>query len=180
MSTTSTTQNGVTPSPSTPINAVTPEQVADAIKAAGCAVNSIEQDGQVRLHSASHGIGFQVLWGNARAPGQYADFTLSCPLRVQGGELPAGLLDSWHRSKRFARVSQHGDFVVLEMDVLVAGGVSADYLFVSLQLWMQMMGQFFVFLRNFKPDSKPDSITPPEKPGEPVGAAVEETAALAE
>jgi hypothetical protein len=174
MSTNSTPQDGVTPNPSASFNAVTPLQVADAIKAAGCAVTSAEQDGLVRLHSASHGIGYQVLWGNSMAPGEYADFTLSCPLRVQGGELPAGLLDDWHRSKRFARVSQHGDFVVLEMDVLVAGGVSADYLSVSLQLWMQMMGQFFVFLRNFKPDS----VAALEPPAE-VAAAVEEGAALA-
>jgi hypothetical protein len=70
---------------------------------------------------------------------------------VQGGDLPAGLLAEWHRSKRFARVAQHGDFVVLEMDVLVAGGVSATHLNINLQLWTQMMGQFFLFLRNFTP-----------------------------
>ena len=45
------------------------EQTAEAIKAAGCAVTSIKHDGAVRLHSASHGIGFQVLWGNETAPG---------------------------------------------------------------------------------------------------------------
>ena len=55
------------------------EQTAEAIKAAGCAVTSIEHDGVVRLHSASHGIGFQVRWGNETAPGQYADLTLCCP-----------------------------------------------------------------------------------------------------
>lgn len=126
------------------------DQVAEAIKAAGCAVTPIEQDGVVRLHSASHGVGFQVLWGNAQAKGQYADFTFSCPLRVQGGELPAGLLTEWHRTKRFARVSQHGDFVVLEMDVVAAGGVSPNHLAVAAQIWTQMMGQFFLYLRNFR------------------------------
>jgi len=126
------------------------DQVAEAIKAAGCAVTPIEQDGVVRLHSASHGVGFQVLWGNAQAKDQYADFTFSCPLRVQGGELPAGLLIEWHRTKRFARVSQHGDFVVLEMDVVAAGGVSPNHLVVAAQIWTQMMGQFFLYLRNFR------------------------------
>ena len=130
---------------------VTSEQVSEAIKSAGCAVTAIEQDGAIRLHSASHGIGFQVLWGNAQAPTQYVDFTLSCPLRVQGGALPEGVLADWHRSKRFARVAQHGDFVVLEMDVIVAGGVSPAHLGLNIQLWTQMMGQFFLFLRNFTP-----------------------------
>lgn len=177
MSQASTTDNSVAASALTLIDAVTPDQVSDAIKVAGGAVTAIEQDGVVRLHSASHGIGFQVLWGNPIAPQLYADFTLSCPLRVQGGELPAGLLDSWHRSKRFARVSQHGDFVVLEMDVLVAGGVSASYLAVSLQLWMQMMGQFFVFLRNYQPASVSPS---PVEEAQDQPAANEKSAALAE
>ncbi|RZL66186.1 MAG: YbjN domain-containing protein [Variovorax sp.] len=137
------------------ITFMTPDQVSDAIKAAGCAVTAIEQDGVVRLHSASHGVGFQVLWGNAMAPGQYADFTLSCPLRVQGGTLPVEVLGEWHRTKRFARVAQHGDFVVLEMDVIAAGGITPANLSVSLQLWTQMMGQFFLHLRNFKPAAAP-------------------------
>jgi hypothetical protein len=130
---------------------VSPEQVSDAIKRAGCAVTAIEQDGVVRLHSASHGIGFQVLWGNAVAPSRYADFVLSCPLRIQGGSLPAGVLTEWHRTRRFARISQHGDFVVLEMDVVAAGGIGADYLPTALRLWTQMMGEFFLYLRNFRP-----------------------------
>ncbi|AZG09426.1 YbjN domain-containing protein [Pigmentiphaga sp. H8] len=130
------------------------DQVAEAIKAAGCAVTPIEQDGVVRLHSASHGVGFQVLWGNAQAKDQYADFTFSCPLRVQGGDLPAGLLTEWHRTKRFARVSQHGDFVVLEMDVVAAGGVAFNHLVVAAQIWTQMMGQFFLYLRNFRAEER--------------------------
>lgn len=134
---------------------VNSEQVSDAIKAAGCAVTAIEQDGVVYLHSASHGVGFQVLWGSALSPGQYADFTLSCPLRVQGGTLPGEVLADWHRTKRFARAALHGDFVALEMDVLAAGGISPANLVVSMQLWTQLMGQFFLHLRNFKPTAAP-------------------------
>ena len=140
--------------------ALTPEHVSEAIKAAGCAVTAIEQDGVVRLHSASHGIGFQVLWGNALGPGIYADLTFSCPLRVQGGVLPDAVLADWHRSKRFARVALHGDFVVLEMDVVAAGGVSAGHLSVMVQLWTQMMGQFFLHLRNFRPQAEAQVAAP--------------------
>ena len=134
---------------------VTPEQVCDAIKAAGCAVTPVEQEGVMRLHSACHGVGFQVLWGNVAVGGQYLDFTLSCPLRMQGGSLPESALSSWHRAKRFARVAQHGDFVVLEMDVVVAGGVSANHLALTMRLWTQVMGEYFTHLRNFRAESTP-------------------------
>lgn len=131
------------------LTSMTPDQVSEAIKGIGCAVTAFEQDGVTRLHSAAHGVGFQVLWGNALANGLYADFTLSCPLRIQGGNLPDGLLGEWHRTKRFARVAQHGEFVVLEMDVVMAGGVTAGHVQICLQLWSQMMGQFFLFLRSY-------------------------------
>lgn len=144
--------------------------VTDAIQAAGCAVTAVEQDGVVRLHSASHGIGFQVLWGNPIAAGEYADLTLSCPLRVQGGTLPEGVLSAWHRSKRFARVAQHGDFVVLEMDVVAAGGVTPGHLALTLNLWTQMMGQFFLHLRNYKAASDEAQADAPAAVEEPVGA----------
>ncbi|UIN21421.1 YbjN domain-containing protein [Herbaspirillum frisingense] len=132
------------------IHSVSAQQIGEAIKAAGCAVTILEQNGFPMVHSASHGVGFQVLWGNpAGETGQYLDFTLSTPLRVQEGVLPEGLIAEWHRSKRFARVVQHGEMISLEMDVIVAGGVSASYLNMVVQLWTQMMGQFFLHLRNF-------------------------------
>jgi len=36
------------------------------------------------------------------------------------------------------------------MDVMVSGGVAPTYLGVAMQLWVQMMGQFFLHLRNFQ------------------------------
>lgn len=125
------------------------DQVAEAIKASGCAVTAVNDNGVVRLHSASQGIGFQVMWGNALREGEYVDLTLSCPLRVQGGTLPEGLLGEWHRTKRFVRASLHGDFVVLEMDILAAGGITPQHLAMMVQLWSQMMGQFFQHVRSY-------------------------------
>lgn len=125
------------------------DQVAEAIKASGCAVTVVNADGMVRLHSASQGIGFQVLWGNAVSDGEYVDLTLNCPLRIEGGSLPDGLLADWHRTKRFVRAAQHGDYVVLEMDILAAGGITPNHLAMQMQLWSQMMGQFFQHLHHF-------------------------------
>ncbi len=123
--------------------------VADAIRAAGCAVTPVERDGIVHLQSASHGVGFQVLWGNRLSAGSYADLTLSCAMRLHSGDLPEGLLNDWHRAKRFARAAQHGEFVALELDIVAAGGISPTHLRLMVQLWMQMMGEFFLHLRHY-------------------------------
>lgn len=159
--------------------AVTPEQVSEAIKSAGCSVTALEHNGVAHLHSASQGVGFQVLWGNAAAEaGQFVDFTMSCPLRVQGGVLPPGLIAEWHRNKRFARIVEHGEMIALEMDVIVAGGVGKNHLSMTFQLWTQMMGQFFLHLRNFA--AQETDAAPAVEAGKSVAAATadaEETSA---
>lgn len=153
----------VTSSESSPLDVITfmtSAQVADAIRAAGCAVSVQQDDLVTRLHSASHGIGYQVHWGNQAGVDQYLDLTLSCPLRIQGGDLPEGLINEWHRSRRFARVAAHGEFLVLEMDVFVAGGVTSEFLRFSMRLWVEMMGQFFLHLRNFTQQAAGQAAAP--------------------
>ncbi len=153
----------VTSSESSPLDVITfmtSAQVADAIRVAGCAVSVQQDDLVTRLHSASHGIGYQVHWGNQAGVDQYLDLTLSCPLRIQGGDLPEGLINEWHRSRRFARVAAHGEFLVLEMDVFVAGGVTSEFLRFSMRLWVEMMGQFFLHLRNFTQQATGQAAAP--------------------
>lgn len=38
---------------------------------------------------------------------------------------------------------------MLEMDVLVAGGVSQGYLRTAVELWDRLMREFLLFLRNY-------------------------------
>ncbi len=133
------------------LEVLTAADLVAAIQAAGCAVRPVSQDGGVHLSSACHGVGFTVLWGNAEAPGRYVDITLSCPLRMQGGQLTEEVFAEWHRSRRFARMSRHADVVALEMDVVAAGGITPAHLTVMLKLWTQMVGQFLAYLRNVGP-----------------------------
>lgn len=131
------------------IDSVTPQFLADALQSAGYRVNVSEQNGVVQLLSASQGIGFAVRFGNpATQEGQYLDFTLSCALRVQG-ELPQGLENRWNIEKRFARLARHGEFLVLEQDVVLAGGVSESYLRVATELWDRLLQEFLLYLRTF-------------------------------
>ena len=63
------------------------------------------------------------------------------------GELPAGLAERWSVEKRFARLTVQGAFLVLELDVIVAGGVSENYLLATTELWDRLLQEFLLFLR---------------------------------
>ncbi|VVP90579.1 YbjN domain-containing protein [Pseudomonas fluorescens] len=131
------------------ISHVSPQSLTDVLQAAGYRVNQTEQNGIVQLLSASQGIGYAVRFGNpAVEQGSYVDFTFSCALRVQG-ELPQGVAEQWNASRRFARLSLQGEFLVMEMDVVVAAGVSNDHLRGNLELWDRLLQEFIVYLRDF-------------------------------
>ncbi|MBR8656937.1 YbjN domain-containing protein [Achromobacter sp. Marseille-Q0513] len=126
---------------------VSAERLQEVLQSAGYRVTVSEQNGMVQLLSASQGVGFAARMGNPALPeGQFLDYTLSCALRVQG-ELPAGLAERWNVEKRFARLTVQGAFLVLELDVIVAGGVSENYLLATTELWDRLLQEFLLFLR---------------------------------
>ncbi|WP_271102971.1 YbjN domain-containing protein [Pseudomonas tohonis] len=131
------------------IHSITPDQLTERLQAAGYRVNRTEQGGVVQLLSASQGIGFAVRFGNpATAAGAYLDYCFSCALRIQG-ELPAGLAEVWNASRRFARLSRQGEFLVLEMDAIVAAGVSPQHLQGQMELWDRLLQEFIAYLRDY-------------------------------
>lgn len=131
------------------INHVSAEHLTELMQACGYRVNRSEQNDVVQLLSASQGIGYAVRFGNAAAEtGSYFDFTFSCALRVQG-ELPTGITERWNASRRFARLSIQGEFLVMEMDVMVAAGVSPDHLRSNLELWDRLLQEFVSYLRDY-------------------------------
>ncbi|KDB08133.1 Sensory transduction regulator [Burkholderia sp. lig30] len=140
----------------TPIDSIDIEQLARVLRDAGYRVTAVEQNGVAQLMSASQGVGFSVRFGNAALPSQpgvapdaarYIDYTLVCVLQVQG-EMPAELVANWNRTKRFARLASHGAFLALEMDVIVAGGVSERYLRGTIELWDRLIQEFLLHLRS--------------------------------
>ena len=131
------------------IDFVTAESLTSLLQDAGCRVTPGEQGGVEQLLSASQGIGFSVRFGNrAQEPGRYLDFIYSCALHVQG-ELPEGLTNQWNASRRFARLSAQGAFLVMEMDVVVADGVSQKSLLGSLVLWDRLLQEVVTYLRDY-------------------------------
>lgn len=131
------------------IEFVTADSMTTLLQDAGCRVNRIEQNQVVQLQTASQGIGYSVRFGNlAKQQGEFLDFTYSCTLRVQG-EIPENLVNQWNISRRFARLSSQGEFLVLEQDVVVADGVSPKNLLGSLVLWDRVLQEFVIYLRDF-------------------------------
>lgn len=131
------------------IESITPEQLSEVLQGAGYRVNRTEQNGVVQLLSASQGIGYAVRFGNPAAEsGTYLDYTYSCALRIQG-ELPSGLAEQWNISRRFARVSLQGEFLVMEMDAIVAAGVSQTHMRSTLELWDRLLVEFVIYLRDY-------------------------------
>jgi hypothetical protein len=145
------------------ITQVSPQSLTDVLQAAGYRVNQTEQNGILQLLSASQGIGYAVRFGNPAAEqGSYVDFTFSCALRVQG-ELPAGVAERWNATRRFARLSLQGEFLVMEMDVVVGAGVSNDHLRGNLELWDRLLQEFIVYLRDFSQTAQATPATVAEE-----------------
>ncbi len=143
------------------IQSITPSQLGDLLQRAGYRVNPADQGGVVQLLSASQGIGFAVRFGNgAVTAGSFLDFTFSCALRIEG-ELPEGLAQVWNATRRFARLGVQGDFLVMEMDAIVAAGVSEDHLRGQLELWDRLLQEFVVYLRDFTQQARAQQATAP-------------------
>jgi len=162
-----------------PIEAISAERLADILRRAGYRVTVAEQNGAMQMMSASQGVGFAVRFGNPAAglvpqgtdaaAIPYIDYTLSCVLQVQG-DLPAELVANWNRTKRFARLASHGAFLALEMDVVVAGGVSERHLRSTVELWDRLIQEFLLHLRN-RPALAEQEAAARAAGGEPAPAA---------
>lgn len=131
------------------LNTVTPAQLIDALQQAGCRATEVRQDDKVRIQSAAQGLGFIVGFGN-RVPGseveEYSDFSFQLLLTVEG-EASSELVAGWNRDRRFARLAQVANTLVLSMDVLVAGGVSPAWLRGQVELWDFVLREYVRYLQ---------------------------------
>ena len=127
----------------TVITAITPSIIAEILKATGYRANVVERDGVQQVQSAAQGLGFFLGFGNAvpNASAQYVDFSFHCWITIQD-ELPAGLVESWNQSMRFARLFRQQQLLVLTMDVMVAGGVTEAFLCAQCELWDRVIADF--------------------------------------
>jgi hypothetical protein len=130
------------------VGSTTPAAFAEILRRTGYRAAVVEQQGRVQVQSAAQGLGFFVAFGNPDpgAPGSHVDIAFHCLMTIQG-ELPAGLVERWNREMRFARLYRQDDFLVLCMDVMLAGGVSEEFLCAQCELWDRVIRDFILRIR---------------------------------
>jgi hypothetical protein len=106
----------------------------------------------VYLRSATSGIAFDIRPGNRLADGSdgFVDMAFTAILQVQG-ELPLDLVNRWNATRRFARLQLSQPFLVLSLDISIAGGVAPNYLRGQIEIWDQLMQQLIAYLREELP-----------------------------
>ncbi len=105
------------------------------------------------LRSATAGMAFDIRMGN-RLPGDtpvFADFSLLALFTIKGGDLPPDLLNIWNNLRRFGRLHVDQGFLMLDMDVSIAGGVTPEYLRAQVIIWDQLLQGLITYLRSELP-----------------------------
>lgn len=132
----------------TTLAGISAEEFAGILRRCGYRATVVEQGGRTQVQSAAQGIGFFAAPGN-RLQGdelRFADFALQSVIAVQG-ELPPGLIEAFNREMRFARLFRSGDYLVLAMDIVLAGGVTEEHLCAQCELWDRILRDFILRLR---------------------------------
>lgn len=133
------------------IHAVTLDGLRAHLQELGYRVETVA-NGAVKaafLRSASGGMAFDIRPGNRLAGDRigHADFSFLALLAIKGGELPSELVNTWNNQRRFGRLHIDQGFLMLDMDVSVAGGVTQDYLRAQTMIWDQLLQGLIAYLR---------------------------------
>jgi len=133
------------------------------------------------LRSATSGLAFDVRPGNrlADADGSFVDVAFTAVLQVQG-ELPLDLVNRWNATRRFARLQLSQQFLVLFLDVSVAGGVMPNHLRAQIEIWDRLLQEMIVYLREeLRALSAANGAAPPVAPQAPERKSETEASAAA-
>jgi hypothetical protein len=126
------------------------DTLRDVLQQAGYRVEVVtEASGAVHLRSATGGVPFDLRLGNKLGDDgeRYLDATMMAMFQVQG-ELPPTLVDTWNNTRRFARLHVDRGFLILDQDLLVAGGVTAIHLRALIEIWDRLVQELVPYLRD--------------------------------
>ena len=134
----------------TTIATLTVDRLRETLQQAGYRVETMTDPVANRpyLHSATSGLAFDIRVGNrlADAEGSFLDVVFTAALQVQG-ELPLDIVNRWNVTRRFARLLLSPPFLVICMDVTVAGGVTPAHLRAHVEIWDSLVQELVAYLR---------------------------------
>lgn len=129
------------------ISRVTSELLAEILGECGWKATLEGNNEALRIVSAVNGVNFNVHFGTKCIDGDgWTDFTISAPFAIDQ-EISSVLGAYWNRRNRFARVYRTENQLLIEMDVIVAGGVTRDHLKYQLAVWSDLTRLFLRHLR---------------------------------
>ncbi|HLG86384.1 MAG TPA: YbjN domain-containing protein [Alphaproteobacteria bacterium] len=108
-----------------------------------------DNNGSPCIRSATSGVAFTIRLGNrAQPPAEgYADFSYIAIVKIAEGPFSLERVNEWNLQRRFCRLHRRDDFLVLDLDVIVAGGVTESYVRGTLALWDRIVQDLVLFLR---------------------------------
>ena len=131
------------------ITAVTPASLLQILKEIDLTGSLVGTREAPRIASEVSGVHFNLCFGTRckQEPG-WTDFTLSAPFMIDQEVSP--LLGSfWNRRNRFTRAYRIDSQIMLDMDVIVGGGVWVDNLKYQFAIWKDMVN---LFVRHLQAD----------------------------
>jgi hypothetical protein len=129
------------------ISTVTTGTVQELLREAGLEARLAGTKEQPQVVSAVAGINFNVRFGTPAKDGSgWTDFTFSAPFTVDQEVSPV-ISAFWNRRNRFARVYRTQDQLLLDMDVIVAGGVTRANVKYLTAVWADVAQLFVRHLR---------------------------------
>lgn len=136
------------------LTALDPTTLRDMLLQAGYRAEQVKLSEEVVcLRSSTGGVAFEIRFANA-LPGQgggtFADAVFQTAFHVRG-DLPLPLVNDWNASRRFGRLYVVPSALLLNMDIGVLGGVTADHLRAQLEIWDRLVQEFIVYLREEVP-----------------------------
>ena len=134
----------------TAITRLTLDNLREIIQTAGYRVETVTDPvtNTKYLRSATNGLAFDIQPGNRfiDAGDEFLDVAFLAVLQVQG-ELPLDLVNHWNATRRFARLQLSHPFLVLSLDLSVAGGVAPNHLRAQVEIWDHLVQQLIGYLR---------------------------------
>ena len=132
------------------IMAIDAKRLSEIIQGMGFRAETFDDaKGTPCIRSATSGVGYTIRLGNRTAPPAegHSDFSFIALIKIEQGPFSLERVNEWNTQRRFCRLHLRDDFLVLDLDVIVAGGVTEDYLRATCSLWDRLVQDFLLFLR---------------------------------